>query len=169
MEDWRYTALSITKYNPSFRDERGIYEREEWTSFWDIGKTYNNEIFTLEEYLETEQKHIKAIELIMQLTKCPMLCVQGLEKYQEDNDINIPENKELLPYYKAIKNDYNVTLNDLQYIVKLVLRELCWFELRDFNKDLFIRFGYDYELSINTLLEKQKLAPYIHDIGLYIE
>ncbi len=28
----------ISKYNPTFRTEEGIYEKEEWTSYYDIGK-----------------------------------------------------------------------------------------------------------------------------------
>lgn len=37
----------ITKYDPQYRDEQGIYIREDWTSYSDIGKTYNGKLLTL--------------------------------------------------------------------------------------------------------------------------
>ena len=39
MYGWR-----ITKYNPAFRDERGAYLKDEWTSVSDVGKSFGDEV-----------------------------------------------------------------------------------------------------------------------------
>ena len=41
----------IVKYCPENYDENGAYKANEWTSFSDIGKSYDGKVFTLENYL----------------------------------------------------------------------------------------------------------------------
>ena len=51
-------TITITKYNSIFRDENWNYTRNEWTSISDIGKKFDDVLFTKEEYLEIEKKYI---------------------------------------------------------------------------------------------------------------
>lgn len=46
----------ISKYNPKYRDEHGIYTRDEWTSISDVGEYFNGYEVTMEEYLDTENR-----------------------------------------------------------------------------------------------------------------
>ncbi len=80
----------ITKYNPNFRDENGSYTKDEWTSLYDVGKKYNDKVFTIEEYLETEEKYINSILKIMTFAKIPYLQVRNLYKWEQDFVISHP-------------------------------------------------------------------------------
>jgi hypothetical protein len=49
MISWR-----VTKYKPDFRDERGAYLRDEWTSLSEVGKSFGGVKLTFEEYRKIE-------------------------------------------------------------------------------------------------------------------
>lgn len=53
MYGWR-----IIKYNPAFRDERGAYLKDEWTSVSDVGKSFDGEVLTFEEYYKIENAYV---------------------------------------------------------------------------------------------------------------
>ncbi len=77
MFSWR-----ITKYNPQFRNTQGHYLKDEWISFSNIGHMYENKIFTIEEYLNTEDKYVHAILSLMKCLNINTLHVYKLEKYR---------------------------------------------------------------------------------------
>ena len=56
---WKH-CRSITKYNPSFRNEKGHYMKDDWIGFGQIGGVYEGELLTLDSYLQIESKYIKA-------------------------------------------------------------------------------------------------------------
>lgn len=70
----------ITKYNPKFRDKNGVYLKDEWTSYDDIGQIRNYKEVTVEEYLNTEEKYIKAILSLLNEKKVNSLIISDLEK-----------------------------------------------------------------------------------------
>ena len=74
----------ISKYNPKYRDEHGIYTRDEWTSISDVGEYFNGYEVTMEEYLETENRYVKAIDIILDYLKISYLYIMELEKYEND-------------------------------------------------------------------------------------
>lgn len=49
----------VTKYNPACRDAGGAYQKDEWTDFSDIGKTFSGHILTADEYYEVEKHYIQ--------------------------------------------------------------------------------------------------------------
>ncbi|WP_156889912.1 hypothetical protein [Planococcus lenghuensis] len=52
----------MTNYNPQNRDASGRYMLlNEWTSVSDVGKTFDGRVFSMAQYVETEEKHIKAL------------------------------------------------------------------------------------------------------------
>lgn len=65
----------ITKYNPAYRDKKGTYTKEEWTSVSDIGKKYASS-FTAREYIKTENLYIDAIENIINNVKCDNIYIR---------------------------------------------------------------------------------------------
>ena len=63
--------LRISKYNPSFRTN-GIYQKQEWTSVFDIGRSYGGKRFTKKEYLETELRYVDCLlEIVSYCGKKP--------------------------------------------------------------------------------------------------
>ena len=47
----------LSKYNPLYRVD-GIYQREEWTSIYDVGTVYNGAKLTMPEYERVETEYI---------------------------------------------------------------------------------------------------------------
>jgi len=55
----------IVKYKPKFYDEKGVYQKDEWTSFDDVGKVYEGKIVTMEEYLDIENRFISITRTVI--------------------------------------------------------------------------------------------------------
>ena len=77
----------ITKYNPKFRDKNGVYLKDEWTSYDDIGQIRNYKEVAVEEYLNTEEKYIKAILSLLNEKKVNGLIISDLEKMASYSEI----------------------------------------------------------------------------------
>ena len=76
----------VTKYNPDNRNSLGDYLIDEWTSFSDIGKKYEGKIFTMSDYIKTENNYIKAINNFMKCTSTVELKIVDLEVNSADLD-----------------------------------------------------------------------------------
>lgn len=62
------SSYRITKYNPANRNDSGNYCGDDWTSISDVGKFYNGELFTIEEYLRVENLYVCAVKKYMEYT-----------------------------------------------------------------------------------------------------
>lgn len=80
----------ISKYNPEFRNDKGIYLKDDWTSYCDIGKIYEK-VFTKEDYLNVESKYCDVISEILGQNKIEEMMLQDLEC-----DFSIDEIKRML-------------------------------------------------------------------------
>ena len=60
----------IVKYSSENYGENGVYTKDEWTSRSDIGTVYEGKTFTLEKYLDVEQRYINVVLSIMDVTNC---------------------------------------------------------------------------------------------------
>ncbi len=157
----------VTKYNPTFRNEKGWYLRDEWTSHGDIGRKYNDEVFFMDEYLEVENKYIQAILQFMQCNKITSLRVTKLQEKSglaQDTD----NTQEMINIYNKIKNRVLVSGEDLENICKLILREHLWCKLRN-DKNMEVHFGYDYYMYILSKSPCEKAISNIKKSGLFVE
>ena len=57
--------LRITKYDPQYRNEIGIYLRDEWIGISDIGKTFEGKVLTASDYFGTEDRYIEALKTLL--------------------------------------------------------------------------------------------------------
>lgn len=148
-------SFRITKYNPCFRNEKGIYtQTEEWTSISDIGKIIFGKEFTMEAYLDIEQKYIQSVQLFIDEMKINDLKVSGLEIYEE-NDVFISEGMKV--------NRHQALL-----IIQKMLREELWCKLKQIGFEIHV--GYDYYMYIVTKVKPQKTTiEKINQFGLFVE
>ena len=138
----------VTKYNPEFRDSTGKYlVSDEWTSFFDIGKSVS-----IEDYECTEKAYIDTAIEVLQETNCIGLNVVSLEK-------NAPEKE-------AEEEDF-LKLNALKNIFQSVLREEIWCKFE--NESHYVHFGYDYYMYIGTPDECINAREQAKLRGLYVE
>ena len=164
----------ITKYNPSFRDEEGVYTKDEWTSYYDIGKTFDGNVFLLESYKKVEQQYCSVIKEILQINNVKEVRIHNLELfkdlYKELNkkvcEIDVFANeKDLLT---NLRENAIVIFDDVDIYVKQILKEFFWCELCDAN-GIKIVFGYDYYMYVTCPpLEDNMIKKYADD-GIFIE
>lgn len=160
MNNWKYTAISITKYQTS----HGTNMIDEWTSFDDIGREFNGIEFTLEEYLQMEQKYIDAIFLILVSSGCCDLLIKSIEKYSNEE-----LSDSLLHLYGALFEGCVISLSKLSDVMKLILRNNLWGEICcSINEDVCVRFGFDYYMYVNGLPKESTIWNKIREMGLVV-
>ncbi|EON70271.1 hypothetical protein ABIA69_001690 [Lysinibacillus parviboronicapiens] len=128
-----------------------------WTSVSDIGTRYNGRIFTVNEYLTMEETFIKAIQVFMTSSTSTKLMVKQLEKplsleVIEDDIVkkgfSLEESKEMLNYFQIVEQGMSISFAEVEFIIRLALREYIWVELE--SETMFVRFDYDYYVDIGS-------------------
>lgn len=158
----------ITKYNPSFRNEKGEYTHDEWTSFWDVGKKFYNGVLEKEVYYEVESKYLQAIKYILDDNNISSMRIVQLEKYNNKNlDLSLSNDEESfkmgLKIGSLIGHDY------IEILCKMILRELLWAKLETIDGVLTIEFGYDYYMYVHCEKIEEYTKGKILLLGLFIE
>ena len=103
----------IVKY-PPWNYVNGCYTKDEWTDYSCVGLIFDNEKFTLEEYLLVEQRYVNVILNILEELGCPFLRVRNLWnnwsesiKESEFPNIDLP----LLRFAQSIKKRKRIDKN----------------------------------------------------------
>ena len=166
----RRRYISITKYNPFYRDENGAYIKDEWTSYLDIGKKFNDTVFTLKDYLEVETKYIKAFFEVTSFFETRRIKVTHIAKDPEISQLRIENERELLLTLSKVEmGDLIEEKTTLENLIKLALRKHI-FELEllvDRRSNSEILFGFDYYMYLKTNKDVELLRKQINKIGLY--
>lgn len=166
----------ISKYNPLFRDEQGRYLVDEWTSFSDIGNSYDGKVFSLDEYECVENKYIQVLKAILQDKSIDKLIVKDLEKnftLKEIDDLlncgnlYLSENEKIL--LQLIVDESEISIIDVKELFKILLREYIWCRLISTMNNLVIEFGYDFYMYIYCNNISQHILDEIRMLQLYIE
>lgn len=143
----------VTKYSPAYRDERGFYTRDEWTSYSDIGETFSGVLLTKNDYLEVEKHYISFCVDLWKLSGGKPLKVCEFEKSNSHKSIMIPE---------TIFDE-----KELAFAVQSVLREKCWFKLKRYG--FFAHFGYDYYMYVGTMIDEKTVMELARRKELFCE
>jgi hypothetical protein len=135
--------LRITKYNPLFRNEDGYYTKNDWIGYTQIGKIFNEKLFTYDEYEECENKYLSVVRVAIEASKVNELLIEKLEIFDDDPEPS-EEVKKILKKGKISNSDEAVLIS------QAILRLFFWAELNSPNNKLSITFGYDYYMYIET-------------------
>ena len=170
-----FIQYRVSKYNPSDRDSKGRFLKEDWTSYCDIGKKFENKIFTKEEYIKAEEKYCQIILSVLKDLMVEKLKVENLEmghsliqlkNMLEEVGLTLSAKDELI--LKTIENKNRVNDLELQNYLRLLLRECFWCELKD--NSLMITTGYDFYVYIFSLIPiSNKIIEESREEGIYIE
>ena len=141
----------------------------------DIGKVYDGKRFTREEYLETEDKYVRAVIRGMELAGCSFLTVEYLSIHRNKRkmkrftpkDILYEQNKDLYDMFLSIKEGMRIHISQIEKAVRLNLRGYIDCDLTNKKKDFYVRFGFDYYMTFNSNIDKSILKKEIEKIGLY--
>lgn len=172
----------ITKYNPEMRDEDGCFTLDDWTDWSDIGRVFNGEEFSVDEYIETEKKYIEIASKVILRKDILTLRITRLEMPFNESDIaeitdSMKEKslymcKEDLALYDEIKNGKSeIHHEEIASIIRLLLRGFLWCELICKRK-LKLYTGYDLymyihcdEISVDLINSERQQNMYIEDMA----
>lgn len=164
----------IAKYNPIYYDMEGYYNHDEWTNICDVGKSYENKVFTIYEYLDIELRYINTIIDIMKFVGSKFLTIQYFEldkKHAEKLILNsrfsyydLP----LLHYVQTFNKNKHITMKMIAPIIKLCMRDYLYVILVDRKHRLKIDFGYELYLRLECCIDKKVLDHIVQYNGLYL-
>jgi len=160
----------ITKYNPANR-KNGAYVKGEWTSLSDVGKLYQDGVFSVNEYLQVEKLYVSAVCSIMGALGIESLQVKNLEKdiYDFSSDkFSYIYPEEMQRLYANITEGDSITVEQVEILCKLILREKLWCKLEN-ELSMFAHFGFDYYMYIGASSPCNKEIQTIESWGLFVE
>ena len=128
-------VFQVSKYDPIFRNAEGAYQKDEWTDFSDIGKTFEGKVFTEEEYYQTEDRYVAfALEALKQAGD---ECVRVRLLENHGNLPNVPKNGD--------------TLSPKEFAAELRRCLRCEYWCVFEGENLSIDIGYDYYMHISGI------------------
>ncbi len=166
-------SYRVTKYNPALRNSKGAYQKDEWISFSDIGKTFEGAELSTDEYLGTEALYIDAIQSFMNVMNLSSLNVFHLEKERYSLVKHDQKHQDLYPetmisIVESIQNGDTLESVELENFCKLCLRSQIWGVLESSSK-MFVHFGYDYYMYIGVAKISEEVIEQIRNSGLFVE
>ena len=143
----------ITKYDPNLRDSAGAFTQEQWTSYSDIGSSFENGTLTEQEYLRVESAYITSAINLLRESGINELTVSGLEQHDEPSSLH---------------NGQSIQLSVISQYFQGVLRENYWCRFES-NTGAFVHFGYDYYMYVGLPSNPGNGVKSAAELGLFVE
>ena len=162
MYGWR-----VTKYDPTFRDERGAYLKGDWTSVSDIGKSFDGNVLTAAQYRDIEDAYVNTALSFVGEAGLDALTVD----YLENHGAPAGQPPDLLAISldpRLVRTGMLVTGDALADACRLTLREMLWCKLGAPN-GFYIHFGYDYYMYVGSPSPSLNSVDFGKTQGLFIE
>lgn len=114
----------------------------EWTSIYDIGKTFGGQVLTAEEYLRYEDTYVDVITALHAEAGSPQLFVNDVEINDPalgpaHADPVAPDEGEFVPEWV------------LGTVIRNCIQEQMWCRLESTDKKFVIHFGYDMNVYVS--------------------
>ena len=149
---WAERTHEIVKYPPEGYDDNGVYCRDEWTDFSDIGKAFGGVVLTREDYLEVENRYDECAVEIIEASQCKYMTIGYDGDYQNKG----------YRYKDRIKGD------QLRDVLRAILRNETWCVLVNLKHKVQIDFGWDYYMHVICPLEENRLRHIVESHNLYL-
>lgn len=140
----------LSKYDPSLRDQDGIYQSDDWTHISDLGKVFGGRRLENCDYLEVENACVEAILSFFQAANIQELCVQKLEKHGNWPLVSVEYRMGLPSVLPEYELGMFVSVTDLDCFIRLALRGILWGELVNKIHDAYLHFGYDFYVYVGA-------------------
>ena len=156
----------VTKYDPALRDDQGHYPLGDWSSYSDIGKTFNGELLTYQQYLASETAYMDAARAFLADANLDSLTVVHFDKLPGGFAAAQREGIRLDP--TSLKVGSVIGRGDLADFVRLNLREIIWGKLA--VKGLFyLHFGWDFYMYVGSASPSLTAIRHAESCGLFVE
>lgn len=148
-------------------------DKNEWTSFTDIGKPEYS--LSFEQYLNFENMYIQVISNLININDNDSLIITNFESipmlaYEVDNLSPIVKKTYIEDYnseiYKKLYNHIKLfTGSEFNFLMRILLRDEAWYRI--IVNSYMIDVGFDYYVHIYT--DKELPIHTINSHSLYIE
>ena len=131
---------------------------DEWTSYSDIGKSFLDKELTMDRYITVENSYIEVVMSAMKEMGITSFTIIELEKGKYDEKI-YELNDVYRGLYNKLKERCNIFIDEIEMVLRLILRETIWGKL--VHNNAFIHFGYDYYMYMGSqekLVQTRELA-----------
>ena len=143
----------VAKYDPRYRDAKGFYTRDEWTSVSDVGKVYDGVEFTWDAYLQTEDRYVNVAQYVIGALNLSQVFLKEFEL--------VADNYEPI---SQLECDPSTAL----CVLRNVLRENCWCKF-DLDGQGYIHVGYEYYMYVGCVSRVELCAEFVKSHGLFLE
>ncbi len=164
---YAYITDTIVKYSPNGYDRNGGYKKkDEWTSISDVYEKPS----MLDRYLSVERQYIDTIRTICNMTQCHFLTLIPLSEGEElyKSDILSGDEENIEPRILQVMKQKRVSVNDIDEIIRLSLREKLHVCLANHSKHIFVYLGYDFYMYIMSEIDDSVLYQVVRKKGLYL-
>lgn len=148
--------FKITKYDPAFFGESGSYQRDEWTSRSDVGKSFDGAVLTEAEYQKVEDSYLEAVRLLAGAADVDELAVRELEIRDDTSKWQLGEGQ-------------RVTVEEAVEICREMLREGAVWCLLEQGDQFYVHVGYDYYMYVGMTGDPAAAVEAIRRLGLFVE
>jgi hypothetical protein len=143
----------VTKYDPRYRDARGAYRRNEWTSVADVGRAFDGVVLTREEYDCVESAYVESALAFVRESGVSNLNIAGLETHRG------------FPF--RYQEGTRLFLDEAGEVLRRVLREEVWCRLE--APAAFVHVGYDYYMYVGVARLTPLADQLARRLGLVVE
>ncbi|MDO3413299.1 hypothetical protein QWJ34_26340 [Saccharibacillus sp. CPCC 101409] len=161
----------IGKYSPQEHEDRR--KTPDWTSIYDIGRSYNGNVLTPEEYLSVEDKYVQAVVLFAEKPGVESMELFLFGRMSEDTSRKMIEQAprcwpaELLEFYRSIHGDAVLSGKQIEYAARLGLREVFSALMRK-KDELYVDLSYDFYMHLGSRVDDEEAIRQIKKSGLFV-
>lgn len=148
----------VTKYNSALRDRFDSYTGDEWTTRRDIGDEIGGHVLTEDEYLETENKYLYALETFAHESGVRRLTVVGLDKPSATP-----------AEFADLTEGASISVDRALDVVRHMLREGPLTARLEDDERFYVHVGYDMYMWIGSHVECADAVAQAERIGLFVD
>lgn len=144
----------IVKYKPEFYDENGVYQKDEWTNYSDIGEVYEGRIVTRDDYLDVENRFIDITRAILAAAGCSYITLGYVEARRR----------------KGLREGMRVRVQEIDPFLRLALRGKAFIVFVNRSKGVQFDFSNDVlYMHLNCRVPDNELRTIVESRSLYLD
>ena len=145
--------IRITKYDPTYRDERGVFVGNDWTALSDVSVANGPSV---SEYLAIEENYCAVVLSIFESLSLSEATISGIEFYDDDMD-DYASCDWYETYLDALKEfrslnickKTRVDIPMVKILLRMMLRDVVWMKV-DFDDGAYLRVGHDFYVNFGS-------------------
>lgn len=159
----------LSKYDPTFRNAGGAYLKTDWTSFSDVGRSFEGTTLTRAEYQRWEDAYVEVIGIFLADVRVETLEVTALEILEPEalSGHASEEYAGLVPKGWRVELGSVVGAVEVARLARLNLREALWCKLE--GADSYLHFGYDFYVYLGAPVDSPAARKRAQELGLFVE